>query len=67
MISLWMILNLKTVCNLCHPVAAAGIHSSVTADTALANQLSVTLNRTAVMAQKRGMLPVVNTTGIVMS
>lgn len=55
---------LKTACSLCHTAAAAGIHSSVTVDTALAHQRSVILNQTAVMAQKRGILPVVNTTGI---
>lgn len=64
MISLWTISVLKTACSHCHQAAALEINSPVTVDTALICQGSVTLNLTAAMAQKRGMLHVVNTTGI---
>lgn len=44
-----------------------GIHSSVTVDTALTSRQSVILNQTAVMAQRRGIRHVLNTTGIVLA
>ena len=58
---------LSTVCNHCHPAVAVGIHLSVAVDTALTSRQSVISNQTAVMAQRRVVLHVLNTTGIVLA
>lgn len=58
---------LSTVCSLCHPAVAVEIHSGVPVDTALTSRQNVILNQTAAMAQRRVILHVLNTTGIVLA
>ena len=58
---------LSTVCSRRHPAVAVGIHSSVAVDTALTSRQSVISNQTAAMAQRRVILHVLNTTGIVLA
>ena len=57
---------LSTVCSLYQTAVAVGIHTSVAVDTALIRRQSVISNQTAVMAQRRVMLHVLNTTGIIL-